>query len=236
MSSTKASVILSEAANASRGLLVRDGNKVKAPTWMDAPPHADGLDLLRCIEKGQRDFATLGLRASELPINTARWVRNEPSDPKILDVLIQATVSRRPVRVLYVNMRRNNKGDWRWLLPIALDVLGEQVRLSAQDLNSASFAVKTFVLTRILSVKKDEAPIPKTFIRASATDSKWVISTDLDSRLTHEQKQCIEAELGIKNGKVEILSRSAHEFKLRYSPAVVNADIVHPPFSKIELA
>lgn len=230
MSTSKASQLIASELDTNGHLLIRDGYMVRRRTGAKAPAYATARDLFAKIDSGLTDFCFTGLRSNELPINLWQWCNNIPSKEDVLELVIDACVKQRTVLIQYVTMHRGEVGQWRRIAPLALDRMGDQWRLTAQDVEKQG-AVRTFVIARILDAKHDTEPLPKKFIRTNSYDSLRRERVELNLRFTQAQKHVIEHELNIRDSHIEIPHRCWYEFKIRFADGERSSDIVWPPLT-----
>lgn len=236
MSGNKASALLTNVANESDGSMVREGNKVIAKGWASPPFFAGEVDLMDHISRGLTDIEFTGLKPDELPINRVVWSQNLPSSPGALQKIVSCICTKKPIWILYVGMDKGNAGNWRRVMPLSLDCLGEQWRVSAQDLKleKEHYPVRTFVLTRILDAKDDLEKLPSKFIRASGFDVNRKIPVEFNPLLTKEQMSVLKHEFLIKTGRVDLPERSVYEFFIKYAGNEVSSNSVWPPIRQID--
>lgn len=230
ISKAGASQLLSATATASEGKLTRVGYKVIAPGWAKPPSFAGETDLIEAIESGLHDFRHTGLRTEDLPINRVKWTESMPVEPGALWLIVQALVRQESVWMQYVSMRQGDTGVWRRIVPLALEKSGDQMRLTAQDIEKPDHPVRTFVLTRILKAEEDNKPIPRGFVRANARVSDAILDVKFNSRFTPQQISVLSAEIRVVNNRVKVPCESVHEFKRLFSSVEIAADIVYPTF------
>jgi len=230
MSTSKATQLIASEVEANGNVLVRDGYMVRRRTGAKPPDYACAKDLFANIDAGLIDFCHTGLRTDELPISVWQWRENTPQKEEVLDLVIEACVKRRTVLIQYTGMRRGESGQWRRIAPLGLERMGDQWRLTGQDVDKAG-AVRTFVLARILDARYDTEPVPKKFVRANSQDSLRREPVELNLRLTDAQKQVIGRELKVIDGHVEMPHRCWYEFKLQFAGGERSTDIVWPPLS-----
>ncbi len=233
MSTSKATQVIASEVETSQALLVRDGYMVRRRLGADAPPYASMRDLMAKLDSGLTGFEHTGLRPGELPVNIWHWCENMPESAKAMELVVEACVKRRSVLIQYVGMRRGEKGTWRRVAPLCLERMGDQWRLTAQDVEKAGAPVRTFVLARILDARHDIAPLPRKFVRASSDDSARREPVEFNLRLSEVQRQVLARELKVKNGHVTLPSRCWHEFLIRFADGVRSDDIAWPPLNQV---
>jgi len=229
MSTSKATQLLALEVEASGSLLVRDGYLVHRRMGATAPPYASAKDLMAKLDAGLHGFDYTGLRSSELHVNTWQSCENTPTSEQALDLVIEACVKKRPVLIKYVGMRRGEPGTWRRIAPLCLERMGDQWRVTAQDLEKDGAPVRTFVMTRIFSARHDTEPLPRKFVRANPNDSDRLVPVEFNLKLSKVQQEVLMHELKIKDGHVELPSRCVHEFMIRFADGARSDDIAWPP-------
>jgi predicted DNA-binding transcriptional regulator YafY len=236
MSTSKATQLIASEVQANQGLLVRDGYMVRSRLGAEAPPHASMRDLMAKLDAGLTEFGYTGLRADELPVNVGNWFENMPDSERAMELVVEACVKRRSVLIQYVGMRRGEQGAWRRVVPLCLDRMGDQWRLTAQDLEKDGTPVRTFVLSRILDALYDSVSIPRKFVRANPADSQRRVPVEFNLRLSDVQRQVLARELKVKDGYVTLPSRFLHEFLIRFADGGRSDDIAWPPLTQAKLA
>lgn len=228
LSSATGTRLLRETEKAFGPNLFLDG---KVTRWSgEAPPWASAEALLQEIEGGL-DPSRSGFFHPELPVNLVNFVSNTPGSPLALSQIISALTHERPLRVLYVGLRRDAKAEWRQVMPLGLERMADQWRLIADDLDDADggHPTKTFVLSRILEVLV-AGRLPKDYVGHSFLDAGRNIEIPLRTRaaLTLDQQKAIENELLIKNGHRTIPARVRFEFLRRFAEIPASPDAVWP--------
>jgi hypothetical protein len=229
MSTSKATKILASEVEVHGALLVREGYLVSRRLAVPAPKHASMQDLMNKLDADLSSFAHTGLRPEELPVSTWLWCENTPRSEQAMEIVIEACVKKRPTLIRYVGMRRGEQGSWRRVAPLCLERMGDQWRLTAQDLEKEGAPVRTYVLARIIDARRDIDPLPRRFVRASPDDSKRRERIAFNPRLSDVQRQVLERELKVKDGHVELPSRCWHEFMIRFADGARSDDIAWPP-------
>ena len=233
ISKTAASSLLNSVVGSSHGLLLREGNKVIAPTWARPPNWADETDLMNSLDQNRTTFAQTGLKFSELPVSFSSWSSSLPSVPGAMTTIVEAFVNKCSVHIQYVGLKAGDIARFRRVFPVALERMGDQWRLAAHDLESDGFPLKIFVLSRITGASQNREKLPRGFIPSSPIDFKQSVVIDWDLRLNADQKNALRNELGIDSkGVVTINNRDVHEFLIRFGGRNVSNDIVWPPLKK----
>lgn len=235
MSTSKATQLLASEVQANGTLLVRDGYLVRRRMGAVAPPYASMRDLMAKLDAGLTDYGYTGLRAEELPVNTWQWCENMPQSEQAMELVVDACVKRRSVLIQYVGMRRGEQGTWRRIAPLCLERMGDQWRLTAQDLEKADAPVRTFVLARILDARHDTASLQRKFVRASPDDSQRREPVEFNLRLSEVQREVLRRELKVKDGHVTLPNRCWHEFMIRFADGARSDDIAWPPLRPAKL-
>lgn len=232
MSTSKATQLLALELNTSASLLVRDGYLVRRRVGATAPAHASTRDLMTKLDAGLSGFCYTGLRSDELPVNTWQWCENTPISDEALDLVIESCVKMQPVLIKYVGMRRGESGTWRRIAPLCLERMGDQWRITAQDLEKGDAPVRTFVMARIIEARHDPEPLPRKFVRASPDDSQRRGAVEFNLRLSEVQREVLTRELKIRDGHVTLPSRCWHEFMIRFADGERSDDIAWPPLKR----
>lgn len=229
MSPSKATQLIALEVKSNAAFLVRDGYMVRRRLGAEPPAFASMRDLMAKLDAGLTDFCYTGLRPEELPINSWQWSEPMPQTEQAMELVVQACVSRRAVLIHYVGMRRGERGTWRRVAPLCLERMGDQWRLTAQDVEKEGAPVRTFVLARILDAKPDMSPLPRKFVRANPTDSERREPVRFNLKLSDVQRHTLERELKVKDGHVTLPSRCRHEFMIRFADGARSDDIAWPP-------
>jgi hypothetical protein len=229
VSSSKATRIVAAEVEAHGLLLVRDGYLVRRRLGAQPPAFASMRDLMDKLDAGLSDFKHTGLRPEELPVNSWQWCENMPQSEEAMELVVQACVQQRGVLINYVGMRRGETGTWRRIAPLCLERMGDQWRVTAQDLEKPGSPLRTYVLARIIDAKPDIAPMPRKFIRASPDDSQSLQNVEFSLKLSGVQRKVLERELKIQNGQVTLPRRCVHEFMIRFADGARSDDIAWPP-------
>lgn len=231
MSASKATQLLAVEVETNSKLLVREGYLVRRRLGAQAPGYASMKDLMTKLDAGLRDFAYTGLRPEELPVNTWQLSENMPRDEGVMGTVVEACVRQRSVLIKYVGMRRGDEGAWRRVVPLCLERMGDQWRLTAQDLEREGAPVRTYVLARIIEAQRDIAPLPRRFVRANPDDSQRREKVVFNPRLSRVQRDVLEREIRIQDGYITLPSRCWHEFLIRFADGALSEDIAWPPLS-----
>jgi hypothetical protein len=217
--------------------LRREGYRVRPQPLAEPPAFASEAALLDDLDVGHDAPVVTGLFADELPVVRVRWVTSLPPKRGVLSRLTAAIVAHRQLRLLYLGLREREAPHWRHVLPMALELMGDQWRLIAFEPDKAASrdpGVRTFVLSRIL----DAEAAPQRRLRGKLPperhrDAKVHRRVALDPRYSPVQRQLIERELQISDGAVTIPARSEFEFRRRFSHQAVSAEVIWPPLLSV---
>lgn len=130
------------------------------------PPEASSREFLTLLQNSAPAHE-LGLLARE-PVchnQVPRFVYQGPEDRQLVMTLFRACLTRTPIDIEYIGLRQGEQRAVRTVLPLELELLGQQWRLIAQDIDVKKKLLddtqKNFVLARILNAKKSESLIGK---------------------------------------------------------------------------
>ena len=133
---------------------------------------------------------------------------NRTVEPQTLALLLQAIAERAKLRIRYQSIARDEPQE-RFISPHAFGYDG--VRWHVRALCHLRGAFKDFVLGRILS-----PGVPAASEVDSLEDRDWHTSVDLilkpDDSLSPKQREGVEIDYGMKNGKVTVPCRQAMLF------------------------
>lgn len=200
------------------------------------PAFASESDLISNLE-GDSYTSTqkTGLFSKDLHVSTVEWRNPLPAISGDLTKIVKAIANEIPIRVKYVGLRKGEVAKWRFLAPIGLEKVGDQWRLLANDLESPSFEMKSYVLPRILGVEIDNNDkVPKKFRWMYPGDRAEKVKVQLNGELTKDQVSAISNELNIKDSIIEIPSRSLFEAESRYAEKKSGSNVVWPLAVKLE--
>jgi hypothetical protein len=152
--------------------------------------------------------------------------------------VLDAALHQKPVRVLYVGLRRGETARWRRLWPRAMEFTGLQWRIHAQDMDAPEqgFPIKVFMLARILDAQplreKDAPPgfTPKTLARQDR-----VLRVSLSEDLTADQAQVVRNAFDIQDGVMTWPDYALHAFRREFTREPPNPDIVWPTITRLEI-
>ncbi len=234
MGTTKATLAMDYAAAHWPAALERTGKAVRLRENPEIPPEARETQLVECLENGWLEFRHTGLREQELPAERVRWTAAAPQKPGVVTEVVTAIVRQRPVRILYVGLRRGETARWRLVYPAGLERMGDQWRLLAQDLEAPDYPMRTFVLPRIFDARCSDAKLPKDIIRQSGENHVEPVPVRFNPDLTDDQRAALAHELGIRNDAVALPRRGVFEYFRRFSDEPVNPDAVWPPIFRVK--
>jgi len=215
------------------------GSRAVVPVYPVRPhERASPMTMLRLLAAGS-PFSVSGLRSNEVDVLFPSD-RTSMIDQEILAVMLQAVVDKsgqglapRPVVVEYVGMKLGDVYRQRKILPVSLEFDGAQTRVYAHDLDAKEYPVKAFVLTRMKSARFSAEALPKDLVRKGVSNLGVArFRLTFDPRLTEDQKDALQRELGIRNGIIAVPQSHAHSFKRFYTngmPQDGNPNIVWPP-------
>ena len=215
VSHTTASRALSDAAAASKGLLVRKDKWVEAQPWAITPHFVNEEDLMAALLAGRDEFADLGLTPEELPIKRNRWSEEMPFKPGVLACLVEKTTRQKSVYLQFVDLEKPGQAEWVRIVPLGIEQHGSQFHLLAQDVDASSLARpvrRLFSFRGILGVRDDPKSLPRRFTLAGHHDSPTHIAATPHHTFEDDQKSAIESVFLIKKGKIELASRSVDFF------------------------
>lgn len=153
-------------------------------------------------------------------------------------LVLDAALHEKPVRILYVGLRRGESARWRRVWPRAMEFTGLQWRIHAQDMDAPAqgFPIKVYMLSRIMDAQrlpeKDAPPgfMPKAFVRQDR-----VLRVSLSEDLTADQAQAIRNGFDIRDGLMTWPDYALHEFRRDFTREPPNHDIVWPTIARLDL-
>lgn len=204
------------------------------------PPEVGASVIMGLLARGASARET-GLFPGELQVLVPEQGLIRAMSEQANEVLLDALIHGRAVRVLYVSSREGERALWRTLMPQALEFTGTpQCRLHAQDLEAQGAPSKTFVLARIFEVqpadKRFEGFGPALLPADVLYRAKKHLRVKLNERLTPDQRQAAEHELGIKDGVVQVPAREVETFRRLHGKPEPLAGEVWPTVSYVESA
>lgn len=212
-------------------LVERAGHKIVWSKGAQPPRYVGEVDLVEQLMQGRVDLPDTGLYPDELPFFDATQRRPTPRDPACLTEIFQATMRERPLFIWYVGMRRGQTAVRRRILPLGLEKVDDQMRLIAQDIEHEDHPVRSFVLTRIVRTLVDNDRLPRKLLRQSRLDAQRQVTVKFNPGLTPDQRDVLAHEFAVRDGKVTMLERAVHEFKIQHAGHAVSSSLVLPVFS-----
>lgn len=192
------------------------------------PPWASYRHLLEEIADGNVAAIT-GIEDRELPVFIPNWTNNMPCEADSLGMIVRATAAGQALQIRYVGLRAGEQARWRQIYPVGLERMGEQWRLIATDLEHEDFALRSFVLARIVQAKpSDRARFPNGFKRVAIGDLRVTFDAIPNPELTPDQIDVLNNELRISGGRIELHHRSVFEFLRRFGAQAPSRDAVWP--------
>lgn len=131
---------------------------VRVQPFAAPPEEASSTAFLSLMQSGAPSYA-LGLtRYEPVSYNPApRFVYQGPEDRQMVMTLFKACLARTPIDIEYVGLRLGETRKTRTVLPLGLELLGQQWRMVAHDVDTQKKQMgaeqKVFVLARILNVR-----------------------------------------------------------------------------------
>jgi hypothetical protein len=213
-----------------RGVFPRDGAA--------CPKEADASHILSLIAKGAGPRET-----GVFPEDGAPVLMPKPKPAQALregstQAVLNAALHDKPLRILYVGLRRGENARWRGIWPRAMEFTGLQWRLHAQDLEAADqgFPIKVFMLSRIMDAQPlSEKEVPKGFTPKTLVRQDRVLRVSLSEDLTPDQAQVIRNAFGIKDGVMTWPDHALYEFKRDFTREPPNPDIVWPTMTRLDI-
>ena len=196
------------------------------------PEAASSTVFLNLMQNGAPAHA-LGLTRFEPTFSSRvpRFVYQGPENQQLIVALFKACLARAPIDIEYVSLRLGETRKTRTVLPLELELLGQQWRLVAHDIDVRNKHVgteqKTFVLARILNVqlhlplhgKRLKSAVgvrlePKQ-LQVERTERDYQVT--LNRRLTSDQIEAVVREFALtpKGGVyvIRMAERNLVEFK-----------------------
>lgn len=236
ISSATATRIMSETMARFPNLLERKGHSLVPLPLAECPGYANEADLMKHIDAQKCDPATLGLFDDELPLLYNSWVNSLPPQPGTLQTIVMAIQQRKQMNIVYLSLELGEKPRNRKILALALEKVGDQWRVVAQDMEDASFPVKAFVLTRIMTASFSLNPtrVSLPYVQGY-TDGQINLLVMVNPKFIPVQQKVVAHELGVKEGMVTIKKRSECEFKRRFVGWLPGDNEVHPPLIVLDM-
>ena len=153
-------------------------------------------------------------------------------------IVLDAALHEKPVRILYVGLRRGESARWRRIWPRAIEFTGLHWRVHAQDMDAAEqdFPIKVFVLARVMDAQplsaKDAPPgfRPKTLV-----SQERLLRVSLSEDLTSDQVKAVQNDFDVRDGTMTWPDHALHEFKREFTREPSNPGVVWPLISRVEL-
>lgn len=181
----------------------------------DAPAHALGLTRYEPVSSN----------------HAPRFVYQGPEDRQLVMTLFRACLTRTPIDIEYVGLRLGEVRKTRTVLPLELELLGQQWRLVAYDVDARKRQIgaeqKTFVLARILNAQVHLALHGKRLktsqgdrleaqqLQVQRTECDYQVT--LNRSLTADQIEAVVREFALaRKGSVHVIrmpERNLAEFK-----------------------
>lgn len=196
-------------------------NPAKTPSWARVD------NLLEELVRGADPMRT-GLFDDEMRVFVPRWTNNKPSGDGTFERIVKALLARSAVDIVYVGMRKGEKARRRRIFPIGLERVGDQWRLLGSDLERRGYPLRTFVLSRISMCDGERRP-PADMGYADVLDRTERVGVCLNSDLTEDQADAVRHELNVKDGTVELHTRTIYDFLARFGRTAAPEHVVWPP-------
>lgn len=205
---------------------------VQVKPFAPPPPEVSSTTFLNLMQNGA-SACELGLSRYE-PVchnQIPRFVYQGPDDVQLVMTLFKACLRRTPVDIEYVGLRLGEVRKVRTVLPLELELLGQQWRLIAQDVDVRRKLLdttqKNFVLARILNAQPSTllqrkrlklangAKVEVKTLCVNRTEQDYQVA--LNRQLTPDQERAVIREFALKKiGNVLIIrmpERNLAEFK-----------------------
>lgn len=232
---------------------------VRARPFATPPEEASSSIFLTLLESGAPPQA-LGLLPAEAVTGmpTPRFVYRGRDDRGLVLELFRACLKRTPLDIEYVGLRRGEERRVRTVLPLEMELLGNQWRVVAHDLDAKTRRLdgtqKTFVLARILNAQLHQPLQNKKLknergqvvdVKALRIDhAEQVYEVHLNAMLTPDQVEAVVREFAlVRQGTrylIRMPVRNLAEFKRDHCarPVMPNdenelKDFVLPVFERI---
>jgi len=153
-------------------------------------------------------------------------------------LVLDAALHEKPVRILYVGLRRGESARWRRIWPRAMEFTGLQWRIHAQDMDASGqgFPIKVFMLSRIMDAQRlTEKDAPPEFTPKTLVLQDRVLRVSLSEDLTPDQAQVIRNGFDIRDGLMTWPDYALHEFKREFTREPPNPDIAWPTIARLEI-
>lgn len=205
---------------------------IRVQPFASPPEAASSTTFLNLMQNGAPAHA-LGLTRFEPTFSShvPRFIYQGPEDRQLIMVLFKACLARTPIDIEYVSLRLGEIRKTRTVLPLELELLGQQWRLVAHDIDVRQKQVgseqKTFVLARILNAQLHQPLHGKRLKSARGTRLEPMqlqveraerdYQVTLNRRLTNDQIEAVMREFALtRKGDVYVIrmpERNLVEFK-----------------------
>lgn len=206
------------------------------PALLATPPDfTTEAALLTALDAGLHSPMDTGLFAHELPITYVSWSNTLPPKPGVLQTIVRATADQKEITIAYQGMKINEPLSEKLVFPLGLEKMNDQWRLIAQDVKQDGAPIRVYVLSRIFDAVI--TPMRRTknaYVRRNDADTIESVKVRLNPLMTPRQKEVIANELRVRDGQVNIASRSKFEFFRRFTDAPTSAEAIWPPLLKTE--
>ena len=244
MTTATATRALADALDTFPSLIERRGKGVYPKPGVPVPDLADESALLSELDAGKNEPQKTGMFEEELPVHYVSWTNSSSSEPGTLFRILEAIRTESLLSIVYIGMKKGEVPRERTIIPLALERMNDQWRIIAQDIRKTvskdsgkkiwEAPLRTFVLSRILASAWYRGPRPKGILRLGHWDEIRKVHVATNPLHNDAQKKVLERELKIKNGIVEIPSRSLFEFRRRFMDAPSTPDAIWPPLIEKE--
>ncbi len=220
--------------------IMRQGKKIIPKPSVDAPAHINDDELLESLSNGAL-FKDTGLRSRELPINIVVNTNSLPVQQGALTRITSAIAHEKVISIHYVGLRLGDKGKLRDVYPLGLEKKSDQWRLVAHDLSDPLRLIKSFLLSRIISVERQFKNKPYRSRKPevlpvgsiSMKEAPQKLKVQLNPEFTEEQKIVIRNQIRVKDGHIYLPKRYIFEFKIDYAKSPGTESIVWPILSEV---
>lgn len=202
------------------------------------PDEAKASHILALIAQGATPRETGVFPDDGAPILMPKPKRAQTLHDGATQLVLEAALHEKPVRILYVGLRRGESARWRRIWPRAMEFTGLQWRLHAQDMEASGegFPIKVFMLSRIMDAQRlSEKDAPQGFTPKTLTRQDRALRVSLSEDLTADQAQAIRNGFDIRDGLMTWPDYALHEFKREFTREPPNPDIVWPTIARLEI-
>lgn len=209
-----------------KDFLVVKGKGLSPKPGAEPPGWAGESDLIEHLSRGDVAYSEIGMTSDELPILIPPVSVKTPKSSGVVWALARAIVQKSPVLLGYVGLKRGDNGSWRDVVPLAFELIGDQLRLLAADVtDKGAGSVKVYVLSRVTGVKPSTVRAPNRTCLPVLEDRLSRVSVTLSRALTPAQVEVLRHEMSLNSsGLKSIPSRLVYEFKRKYA--------IEPPSTK----